>query len=204
MVRDQRGQGSAPHPDAAAASALSEALTCAEVAHQQICELLDEIASQAPAEAWLPEWGIDDARVYIAAVGGQGRRKWQHSRPPQPPHNYTLRTWRPDLQRDFLAFAQLIQTRGELKTWKGYVGAYIELDGLAYWTMGARVPETTVINRAPVDAAGAARSLSTLTQPQLRRALEDALAYRRVSSACCNTGILSERLRVLLDGSHVG
>lgn len=192
-----------PHPDAAAASALSEALTRAEVSHQQICELLNEISSQVPAEAWRPEWGLDEARVYIAAVGGEGRRKWQDSGPRQPPHAYTVRAWRPDLQQDFLAFVQLIQTRGELRIWKSYVDAYVELGGFAYWTMGARLPETTVINRAPVDAAGAARSLSTLTQPQLRRALEDALASRRASSGCCNTGILSERLRVLLDGSHV-
>jgi hypothetical protein len=193
-----------PHPDAAAASALREALTCAEVSHQQICELLDELASQAPAEEWLPEWGIDETRAYIAAVGEQGRRKWQHSRPPQPPHTYTVRGWRPDLQQDFLAFAQLIQTRGELKTWGGSVHAYLELDRLEYWTMGARVPETTVINRAPVDAPGAARSLSTLAQPQLRRALEGALAYRRALAAGFDTGTLGERLRALLDGSDVG
>lgn len=197
------GKEASPHPDAAAASALPEALTRAEVSHQQICELLDEISSQAPAEAWLPEWGIDEARAYIAAVGGQGQRKWQHSHPPQPPHTYTVRSWRPDLQQDFLAFAQLIQARGELKAWKRYVSPYFELDGLAYWTMGARVPETTVINRAPVDAPGAARSLSTLTQPQLRRALEGALAYRRANSAGFKSGVLSERLRALLDGSHV-
>jgi hypothetical protein len=193
-----------PHPDAAAASTLREALTRAEISHQQVCELLDEIASQAPAEAWLPEWGIDEARAYIAAVGGQARRKWQHSRPPEPPHTYTVRAWRPDLQQDFLAFAQLIQTRGELKTWGGRVNAYLELDGLEYWTMGARVPETTVINRAPVEAPEAARPLSTLAQPQLRRALEGALAYRRARATGFDMGILGERLRALLDGSDVG
>lgn len=192
-----------PHLDAVAASTLREALTRAEVSHQQVCELLDGLASLAPAEAWLPKWGIDEARAYIAAVGGQRRRKWQHSRPPQPPHTYTVRGWRPDLQQDFLAFAQLIQTRGELKTWGGSVRPYVELDGLEYWTMGARVPETTVINRAPVDAPEAAGPLSTLTQPQLRHALEDALEYRRAGAAGSDTGILSERLRALLDGSHV-
>jgi hypothetical protein len=190
-------------PDAAGASALREALARAEVSHQRVCGLLDEIASQAPAEAWLPDWGIDEARAYIAAVGEQGRRKWQHSRPPQPPHTYTVRAWRPDLQQDFLAFAQLIQTRGELKTWGGRVNAYLALDGLEYWTMGARVPETTVINRAPVDAPEGARSLSTLTQPQLRRALEGAFVYRRARAAGLDQGILSERLRALLDSSHV-
>ena len=75
------------HPDAAAASALREALARAEVSHQRVCGLLDEISSQAPAENWLSEFGNDEARAYIAAVGGQGRRKWQHSRPPQRRHD---------------------------------------------------------------------------------------------------------------------
>jgi hypothetical protein len=192
-------------PDAAAASTVREALTRAEVSHKHVCELLDEIASHAPAEAWLPEWGTDEARAYIAAIGGQGRRKWQHSHPPQPPHRYTVRAWRPDLQQCFLAFARLIQTGGELKTWGGRIDAYLALDGLEYWTMGARVLETTVINRAPVDAPEAARSLSTLTQRQLWRALDRALAYRRARAAGSDTGILSERLRALLvGGSHGG
>jgi hypothetical protein len=180
-----------------------EALSGAEIAHRRVCELLDEIASQAPVEAWLPAWDLDEARAYIAAVGGLGRRKWQHSRPPQPPHRYTVRAWRPDLQQDFLAFAQFIQNRGELETWGGRVDAYLEIDGLEYWTMGARVPETTVINRAPVDAPEAARPLLTLTPSQLRLAVERALLNRRSPAAGLDTGILSERLRALLDGVDV-
>jgi hypothetical protein len=190
-------------PNAAAASTLRAALSHAEFSHQQVCELLDDIASRASTGAWLPRWDTNEARAYIAAIGGQGRRKWQHSHPPQPPHTYTVRAWRPDLQRDFLAFAQLIQACGELKTWGGNVHAYLALDGLEYWTMGARVPETTVINRAPVDAPDAARSLSTLTHPRLRRALERALAYRRARAGGSDAGSLSERLRALLAGSHI-
>jgi hypothetical protein len=147
---------------------------------------------------------VDEARAYIAAVGGQGTRKWQHSRPPQPPHRYTVRAWRPDLRQHFLAFAQLIQNRGELMTWGGRVDAYLEVDGLEYWTMGARVPETNVINRAPVDAPEAARPLPTLTPSQVRRAVERALLYRRARAAGFDTGVLSERLRALLDGDDVG
>jgi hypothetical protein len=191
-----------PHLDPAASPGVREALGRADASHQRVCGLLDDIASQTSAEAWLPEWGIGEARAYIADVGGQGRRKWQHSRPPQPPHTYTARSWRPDLRKNFLAFVQLIQTRGELKTWGGQVHAYLKLDSFEYWTMGARVPETTVINRAPVDAPGAAGSLSTLTRRQLRRGLEDALAYRR-AGAGTETGILSDRLRALIDSPQV-
>jgi hypothetical protein len=190
------------HPDPAAVSTLRQALRRAEASNRRVCDLLDEIAREAPPEAWLPEWSMDEARAYIAAVGGQGRRKWQHSRPPQPPHTYTVRGWRPDLQQDFLTFAQLIQTRGDLKTWRGSVRPYLELDGLEYWTMGARVPETTVINRAPADAPDAARSLSTLTQAQLEDAVEHALADRRARATGCDTGILSERLRALLSDAE--
>ena len=145
--------------------------------------------------------GLNEARAYVAAVGGLGRRKWQHSHPPQPPHRYTVRTWRPDLRQKFLAFAQLIQRSGELKTWGGRVDAYLDLDGLEYWTMGARVLETTVINCAAVDTAEAARPLSSLTQPQMQRAVERALANRRAGNG--DTGVLTQRLRALPHDSAV-
>lgn len=192
-----------PHPDVVAASALRKAITSAEASRRQICTLLDEIAAEAPPDAWLPKWTLDEARAYINAIGGPGRKKWQHSRPPQPPHRYTVRAWRPDLRQDFLAFAQLIQSSGQLKTWGGRVDAYLEVDGLEYWTMGARVLETTVINRAPVDAPGAAKPLTSLTPLQLRHAVEKALLNRRASTSGADTGILSERLRALLDDSVV-
>jgi hypothetical protein len=91
----------------------------------------------------------DAACAYIAKV------RWQFARTmPQWPHEYTVRAWRPDLERDFCDFVVLIRREGVVKPWPRdgatpcYHHTYLELDGWEYWTMGAPVPETTVINRA--------------------------------------------------------
>ncbi|MGZ5312422.1 MAG: hypothetical protein ACXWZW_04040 [Solirubrobacterales bacterium] len=91
----------------------------------------------------------DAARAYIAKV------RWQFARTmPQWPHEYTVRAWRPDLERDFCDLVVLIRREGVMKPWPRdaatprYHHTYFEVDGWEYWTMGAPVPETTVINRA--------------------------------------------------------
>jgi hypothetical protein len=91
----------------------------------------------------------DDASAYIAKV------HWQFAKTmPQWPHEYTVRAWRPDLEREFLEFVVLIRRDGVVKPWPRdaatprYHHTYLELDGWVYWTMGAPVPETTLINRA--------------------------------------------------------
>jgi hypothetical protein len=91
----------------------------------------------------------DDARAYIAEV------RWQFAKTmPQWPHEYTVRTWRPELEREFVEFVVLIRREGAVKAWPRdaarprYHHAYLALDGWEYCTMGEPIPETTVINRA--------------------------------------------------------
>jgi hypothetical protein len=103
------------------------------------------------------QFTVSDARTYVAAV------RWQFAKTmPQWPHEYTVREWRPELEEQFLAFVELIRRAGEVKPWPKdalrprYHHTYLEIDGWQYWTMGAPVAETTVINRARVDSAGAA------------------------------------------------
>jgi hypothetical protein len=97
-----------PIPASRPAAALRAAIPVAEAARDRLHRKLDEIPRIAPPEAWLPTWTVEDARTYI------GVAKWRHARPNQPPHEYTIRDWRPDLRHDFLAFAQLIQSRGPI------------------------------------------------------------------------------------------
>lgn len=91
----------------------------------------------------------DEAGRYIASV------RWQFaSTMPQWPHEYTVRAWRGDLREEFLAFVALVREQGEVKPWPRdaaqprYRHTYLEVDGWEYWTMGAPIAETTVINRA--------------------------------------------------------
>jgi hypothetical protein len=101
----------------------------------------------------------DDARIYIAKV------RWQFAKTmPRWPHEYTVRSWRPDLERDFIDFVELIRRDGITKPWPRdsatphYQLTYLELDGCEYWSMGAPVRDTTVINRARLTQGEAARS----------------------------------------------
>jgi hypothetical protein len=94
----------------------------------------------------------DDARAYIAGV------RWQFAKTmPKWPHEYTVRKWRPDLERQFVDFVELSRRAGVVEPWPRdaavprYRLAYLELDGWEYWTMGAPVSETTVINRARLE-----------------------------------------------------
>lgn len=100
---------------------------------------------------------IGDARNYIATV------RWQFAKTmPQWPHEYTVRSWHPELEDTFVSFAALIRRDGQRKPWPKdsdsprYYHAYLVIDGWQYWTMGAPLEETTVINRARVESPGAA------------------------------------------------
>ena len=181
-------------PDPTAAATLRAALPGAETWHHELCRLLNAVDRLAPPEAWLPAWTIDDARAYIALV------KWKFARTmPLSPHWYTVRGKRPELAPQFLAFAQLIQAQGVLKTWGGHVRAYLEVDGFEYWTMGARVPETIIINRADSGGARAAQPIPAVADARLRPDVERSLAYRRIGASTDGIGgILGGRLRSLL------
>jgi len=92
---------------------------------------------------------IEEARTYIAEV------RWQFAKTmPQWPHEYTVRSWRSDLDEEFCAFAEMIRRQGVIKPWPAdaailrYRHTYLEIDGWDYWTMGSPIEETTVINRA--------------------------------------------------------
>ena len=51
-------------------------------------------------------------RAYIAEV------RWQFAKTmPQWPHEYTVREWRPDLEREFFEFVELIRRDAVVKPW---------------------------------------------------------------------------------------
>lgn len=92
-----------------------------------------------------------EARAYIAKV------RWQFARTmPQWPHEYTVRTWRPELATEFFDFVVLIRREGTVKPWPPeaatprYHHTYLPVDEWEYWTMDGPVEEKTLINRALV------------------------------------------------------
>jgi hypothetical protein len=87
-------------------------------------------------------------------------RSWRFARTmPDWPHEYTVKSWRPDEIEEFVEFCQLIATRGIVAPWPPppetaiYHNRYLLIDGFKYWAMGPRgdldpPEEMTVINRA--------------------------------------------------------
>jgi hypothetical protein len=73
---------------------------------------------------------------------------------PTVPHFYTLRREHPgpEGQAAFGAAVQFIREHGYRGRWGRHVHDYYEPgDGYVYWTMGAPVADTILINRASLD-----------------------------------------------------
>ena len=68
-----------------------------------------------------------------------------------PPHEYTVRKWRPEASDDFERAVAGIREFGYAQAFYGNTYIYFNLDGLKYWTMGDPLTETTVLNRDPVE-----------------------------------------------------
>jgi len=70
----------------------------------------------------------------------------------QWPHEYVVRNWRPDEEPVFERFVMLIRDQGYDAPFLDATYRYLEIDGWKYWTMGEAPDETTIINRAKVEA----------------------------------------------------
>ncbi len=84
---------------------------------------------------------------------------------PDWPHEYIVRTWRPDLDQDFSTMCGLIRAAGIAEPWPPpparpiYHNRYLLIGGFKYWAMGANgdtgpIDQLTVLNRVAVGEAG--------------------------------------------------
>jgi hypothetical protein len=72
---------------------------------------------------------------------------------PDNPHWYTLRkTWQRD--EDFLWTVEAIRRYGYEEIYEGQPYTVLDIDDMKYWTMGAPVPETILINRKNLSPFG--------------------------------------------------
>ena len=93
---------------------------------------------------------IEDFKRFV------GKRSWRYAATmPQWPHEYTVRRFDdPQAEQDlFEAAVNLIRAQGEPRVFAptGKTSIYLDVDGRQYWTMGASVEETIIINRAWLD-----------------------------------------------------
>jgi hypothetical protein len=70
---------------------------------------------------------------------------------PENPHEYTVLGQMPD--ESFNAFVLHIREHGYRGRFGGRTYTYLEVDGWRYWTMGAPLGATRIINRARVNEA---------------------------------------------------
>lgn len=67
---------------------------------------------------------------------------------PDEPHEYTVRGETPDEQFEW--FVAYIRAHGAPARYAGRCYTYLEVGAWRYWTMGASVQATTLVNRAKV------------------------------------------------------
>jgi hypothetical protein len=68
---------------------------------------------------------------------------------PQHPHEYTLRKNARDDQ-EFEAVVSFIRAEGYTERHNGRTYTYLNVDDWKYWTMGAPLPKTIILNRARI------------------------------------------------------
>ena len=85
-------------------------------------------------------------RVYIANV----HWKFAETYAKTSPHWYTVSDWNPDKRESFEAFAVYIREHGYIQMYYSTPFTCLDLDDYYYWTMGAPIDQTVVINRAPI------------------------------------------------------
>ncbi len=81
-------------------------------------------------------------REYIKKV------RWQTSK--DKSHSYTVKKWTPGLSGEFEAFVMYIREKG----YAGFFGKtrykYFDIGGFKYWSMGAPLGITIIINRTEI------------------------------------------------------
>ena len=70
---------------------------------------------------------------------------------PFAPHEYIVRGKCPLTDKEFLYFIDMQRRFGVTERWGKYNHSYLYIDDYKYWTMGAPIEETTVMNRAKVN-----------------------------------------------------
>jgi hypothetical protein len=88
------------------------------------------------------DFTIESAREFIEG------HEWTFAKSmPKIPHWYVVKE-QCRSGFEFEAFVALIRKEGYAKRWFRREFIYLDIDGWSYWTMGAPIHETTIINRA--------------------------------------------------------
>ncbi len=85
---------------------------------------------------------IEWFQIYISSV------RWKQAKSEKFKHSYTVREWHPDT---FERAVKIIRKYGVPERFYKQTYVYLYIDGLKYWTMGAPLEKTIIINCAAAD-----------------------------------------------------
>lgn len=101
------------------------------------------------------ELNYDKLRDMIA------RCKWTFAKTmPFAPHEYIVKDRCPLSKEEFEYFVNMQREYGVKERWGKYNNPYLYIDDYKYWTMGAPIEDTTVINRAKASVVNEIHQLS--------------------------------------------
>jgi len=104
---------------------------------------------------------LDFCIAYISSV------RWQNAKTYiKAPHEYTVVHWDYKKKSDFERMVEGIRKFGYQEKFGNQTFTYLNIDGKKYWTMGAPLPETTLINRANCQAPFKMNTLCSSTTVQ--------------------------------------
>lgn len=133
---------------------------------------------------------------------------------PQSPHWYTLRKeWKSE--ESFEKCVLLIREFGYKETYKGYTYIMFNCNGYKYWTMGAPVDKTILINRAAINHATDYDKIADKYQAMFtdeESVSENLEVIRRIPIDCngkildigCGSGLLLDYANNIEPGIYVG
>lgn len=85
---------------------------------------------------------IEWFKAYIGSV------RWRQAKSEKYKHSYTVREWQPDI---FERAVKIIRKYGVPERFYRQTYVYLYIDDQKYWTMGAPLEQTIIINRAAAD-----------------------------------------------------
>lgn len=78
--------------------------------------------------------------------------RWQYAKTyPSALHEYTCLAWKPEIKRQMVDFARLVQETGEVEVFAKREYKILKIDGMKYWTMDFPLENTDLINRTYLD-----------------------------------------------------
>lgn len=80
---------------------------------------------------------------------------------PWAPHEYIVRDKCPLAEEEFIDFVNMQRDYGVKEHWGKYNHPYLYIDDYKYWTMGAPIEKTIIINRAKVYSVEDANNTTT-------------------------------------------